>query len=182
MLSLKFYFALRLLRFFTGMSKRTHHKLMARCHLLLNFYFDILSNPMLLELGHLLSISLERSRNWVEGAYSKLLPGTTNKGESYSGLPFTTTSFPQCVYAWNCQQHPASLALMLGSIQLASVSLGASSRLWGRCDILGVVEVKYPFPLTFCLSVVAVPEQPFDLSPLRLYESWGTGAIEDLDT
>lgn len=46
------------------------------------------------------------------------------------------------------------------------VSLGASSRLQGRCDILSTVEVKYLFPLTFCLLVVAVPEQLIDLSPL----------------
>lgn len=52
---------------------------------------------------------------------------------------------------------------------------GASSGLWGRCDILGMVEVKYPFPLTFCLLVVAVPEQPFDLSPLLSWRlrQWG---------
>lgn len=83
------------------------------------------------------------------------------------------TNFPQrpCMDTTQNPQHSGLEA----STWPASLSLGTSPGPWGSCDILGALEVKYPFPLTFCVFVVDVPEQPFDLSPLLSWRlrHWG---------
>lgn len=158
----RFFFVL-CLSFFVGMKKRTHHEVMARCHLVLNLIFLVILCCWNEGIVH----CTWWSRNYVKKGQRRLPQSTQLKWwrllwiSLYSPPTFPSVSMNGII---SSSQHRPTLRL--GSTHPASVSLGACAGPSGRCDILGTVEVKYPFPLTFCLWVVAVPEQPFDLSPL----------------